>query len=453
MRARAGAVLAIVLLAGCASYDAEGVRREHVAEWRDASDAVIAALPDRPLGLEDCIAIALERNLDLRSAEIERRLATLDRKISFAALLPRLEARSQWHAAEEQPTMRFGSEDAPVSDRQVVESELVATMPILSPRSWLIHEAHRDGEAIGGLVRDRTRQSIVLAVTALYHEVVARDELRPSLVADLEQARVLLAEIRAFEEEGMTTPAAAARAEAVLLRRENALATNDRHRREGLAALLEAMGLPPHRNVRLARPEPDPEPDERPLEELVLAALVRRPELAIADREVAMREDEARAAVASILPDLSAFVSYGYTSDSFVGVSPALVGGIAGVLRLFDGFATGHRIDAAREREELARTRRERTALAVALEVVRAHLAVRSARDDREVAVAALRAAETVRREVDARWEEGLALPSERLDAGIAAERARAVTVTAAYREHVARAVLLDVTGAGERES
>ena len=55
-------------------------------------------------------------------------------------------------------------------------------LPVLSPRAWLVHEARADGEAIAGLVRDRTRQEIVLRVTALYLDVAAIDEARPAVV-------------------------------------------------------------------------------------------------------------------------------------------------------------------------------------------------------------------------------------------------------------------------------
>ena len=83
-------VFVLMTLTGCKSFDGEKVRREHARDYPQAlAQTTERALAERgPLGLEDCIRLALEHSLETRSAEIEQRIARLDRKIAFANFLP-----------------------------------------------------------------------------------------------------------------------------------------------------------------------------------------------------------------------------------------------------------------------------------------------------------------------------------------------------------------------------
>jgi outer membrane protein TolC len=180
----------------------------------------------------------------------------------------------------------------------------------------------------------------------------------------------------------------------------------------------------------------------------VTDALLARPELRAADRAVDLRRDEVRMAVAAFLPDVFATLAGVSSSDSYLVHPDVYSLGLMGVMTVFDGFRNVGEYRAAKVREEAELLDRERTALAVILEVVEAHRQAAEAAADRRLAEAALRAAERKLKETESRFREGMARESDRLAAIAARDRARAGHRVASFRERVARATLRDVTGA-----
>ena len=78
----------LVFSAGCASKVS---RLEHARAFPgQLSEKTARTLPDRPIALGECIDIALANNLNLQALEIEKRLASLDRKIAFGGFLPNI---------------------------------------------------------------------------------------------------------------------------------------------------------------------------------------------------------------------------------------------------------------------------------------------------------------------------------------------------------------------------
>jgi len=74
---------------GVAQFDAEAVRRQHVEVYTAEIDRKTSeALAVGALGLDDCVQVALENNLEVRAAELDRRIARLQRDISFSTFLP-----------------------------------------------------------------------------------------------------------------------------------------------------------------------------------------------------------------------------------------------------------------------------------------------------------------------------------------------------------------------------
>ncbi|MCP4589245.1 MAG: hypothetical protein GY842_00735, partial [bacterium] len=84
------ASLVAVTSTGCRRFNGEKVRRDHAERYpRALAQTTERALAERgPLGLEDCVRLALEHSLETRSAEIQQRIAKLDGKIAFANFLP-----------------------------------------------------------------------------------------------------------------------------------------------------------------------------------------------------------------------------------------------------------------------------------------------------------------------------------------------------------------------------
>ncbi|HOH30453.1 MAG TPA: TolC family protein, partial [Candidatus Hydrogenedentes bacterium] len=174
----------LVLTPGCATFD--GTRTREVDK-----DAFLAGLEERtaqelekdtPLDLERCIAIALENNLAVKSADLDARLAKLNRDIAFANFLPTVTFEYTSTELNRAPASSIiAGMSTTMQDRIIRETTVQAQMPIFAPATWFLYAAHKRGEEIGVLAADYTRQMIALQVTGLYYQCLATLETRRTL--------------------------------------------------------------------------------------------------------------------------------------------------------------------------------------------------------------------------------------------------------------------------------
>ncbi|MBN2581493.1 MAG: TolC family protein [Planctomycetes bacterium] len=438
----------VVALAGCGRVDFDQMRRDHAQQFTaDLQERTRCTLPQgQAVGLDDCIRIALANNLDVRAADIETRLAGLDRKIAFANFLPHVELSWNYRETSRAVLTRAGGDFIQTSDRGVSTVGIAAQQPIFMPQTWFLYSAYQKGEQISGLVRRRTRQLIALRAIALYYACLSQDEAAVYLRQSLSEGQALLDETIAMEREGLVLPAQRQAIEAMVLERRRGLDDNQRARGEARADLLETMGLSPLATIELAAESPI-EPPEGDVADQVLEAMLRRPELHAADRTIEIRKDEVRMAIADFLPVVNAFTSYDHSSNSYLKYANTWAYGASAVLSVFDGFANIHRYRAARERQEGAFIEREQACLTVMLEVVKARRHLDDATE--ALAVAALRrqAAAEHLKNIESQWREGLIETSSRSAALADRDGAVAAEAVARYRRQVAAATLADVMG------
>ena len=447
-------ILLFAVVAGCASrFDAGNVRNLHATNFsKDLEEhAAIVLPPDRPLGLSDCIQIAIENNLELEQARINQRLAELNRKIAFTYFLPQINVEMTHAVMDKQPTRIIGGAAAPVSDKTVTETVITAQQAVFVPETWFLYEAFRGGEDISDRVRQRTEDQIRLQVTALYFAALSHEAAGEAIASGLEQARSLAAETGALALEGMVMPSHVAQSLALVRAQEAGLAANRRSLQETQSALLEAMGLSPAAAIHL-KPETPLVVEDQDLPDQILTAMLSRPELFIADRNIDIETQKTRMAIAAFLPDLIGFASFTHTTDSFLKYSDSWMFGAAGVLSVFEGFRNVYEYRASGIREEKARIQREQACLRIILEVMLARSRYDQAIEYGDVAIYELTAARERLTETDARWREGLLLPSERLDAFTRHAAAQANLAAADFRKQVAAATLLDVMGQSRKE-
>lgn len=439
----------LLVASGCGPrFDAGNVRNRHAADYSAelAKRAGAVLAPDKVLGLSDCIRIALGNNLDLEQARINQRLAELDRKIAFTYFFPQISLEMTHAAMDRQPARIIGGTAAPVSDRTVTETVIKAQQAVFVPETWFLYEAFKGGEDISDRVRQRTEDQIRLQVTALYFAALSHGAAGEAIASGLEQTRSLLTETEALAAEGMVMPSHVAQARALVRAQEASLAGNRRNLRETQSALLEAMGMSPAAAIDL-KPETPIVVEDQDLPDQILTAMLARPELFIADRTIDIHKQKTRMAIAAFLPDIIGFTSFTHTSDSFLKYSNSWMFGAAGVLSVFEGFRNVYEYRSAGVREEVARIQREQACLRIMFEVMLARSRYDQALEYCDVAIYELTAARERLTETEARWREGLLLPSEQLDAVTRHAAARANLAAADFRKQVAAATLLDVMG------
>ena len=80
--------LLLLLAAGCNRYNGPAARKEHAqvypAQLAEKSSQALSA--NTVLDLQDCIHLAMEHSLEIKSAEIKQRLARFDKNIAFCIL-------------------------------------------------------------------------------------------------------------------------------------------------------------------------------------------------------------------------------------------------------------------------------------------------------------------------------------------------------------------------------
>ncbi len=443
----AGLLVAALLAGGC-DVDFDLMRREHAGKFpAELSAKTLTALPhDEPVGLADCVRIALANNLDVRTSRIQRRLAGLDRKIAFSNFLPHVNLQMNYQSSLQQQAIGIGGHYQPMSDQSVTTAVLSAQQSIFAPETWFLYDAYTKGEGISELVARRTRDLIRLQVTTLYFACLSQEQSRKSLESSLRQARGLLDETEALVREDLAMASQVEQVRTLVLAQQAALAANQRTQTETRSALLEAMGLSPMAEMSL-KTETPLSIERRELADQILQAMLQRPELHVADRTIEIRKDETRIAIAQFVPKLLGVSNLTHSGDSFLKYSNLWSFGVSGVLSVFDGFANIFEYRAARERQKQATIQREQKCMRIMLEVIRARSQHDQAMDKLDVARQELRAVETLLRETRAKWREGLLMNSQELDAVTRHAAALSNCAAAEFQTQVTAATLLDVMG------
>jgi outer membrane protein TolC len=396
----------------------------------------------------ECVQIAQANNLDIRVAEIQSKLARLDRKVAFSAFLPTLDAQFQSVTLDRAPKIEFMGMSFQMNDQETTELTIEAQMPIFLPQAWLAHSAVKKAEDVQRFVTERTRQLITLQTAAYFLGVKAQEATEASLTQSVAEAEAVLKEAEAFRREGLAIASQVEEAKTLLIFRQTALTEARRSIRRMQSHLLQVMGLSPLSSLSLSDP-PHIELPEASLEDRALTALLQRPELGIADRVIEIRRDEAKIAVANFLPNIVGVGGMNYSTDSHLLYNAVWSAGIAGVMTVFDGFANVWKYQAAKEKKKEAFVERERTCIAILLEVLQAQLNEESARDSLAVAEQALTAAEAKATEVKAQWEQGWVQGSDYMRVLSGRDMARSQKSLANFQHQVTVVTLMDVMGEG----
>lgn len=438
--------LAAVMIGGCKSFDGDKVRREHAESYRQSlAETTEQTLAEKgPLGLEDCIRIALINSLQTRSAEIEQRIAKLERKIAFANFLPAVTVDYTHYQFD--PEIALELSDTTLTIDRVRAFTWQANMSIFNPATWFLYSMHKRGEEIAELVTDYTKQMTALQVTVLYFQCLSLEELDKALESQLAAATQMEKELESFGQEGLIQSWQVDQAKVLVKTRRIERDRTQRNLRETKAELLAAMGLSPLAEIELAAQRPLKAPSGE-LEDLIVEAMLSHPNLSIADRSVEIDRDQVKIALTNFLPKLFGFVTFPQSLEDFVETSDQWMYGLSGTMTLFNGFANVNEYRAARERRKKSFLAREQTSLTVMLEVMRAHLMLETVEEQASLALDAYEVTAKRLTEAEEKYAEGLIRSSELLDLRAERDKARAQAINARFQYQVSTATLLNVMG------
>jgi outer membrane protein TolC len=441
-------LLLVLLIGGCKTFDGDAVRKKHAAEYQqEIQERTQEFLPEgEKLNLEDCIQIALKNNLNVKSSQIQSNIAKLQRKVSFANFLPSIELDYQYTRWDPQPKINFAGSSRTMHDERIREITFQAQLSIFNPATWFMYSMYVRGQEIAEIVTEYTKQMTVLKVTVLYYHCMSLQQYEHALNSQLEAETELEKEIIAFHEEGMVSDWQHDQASVLVQAQRLEIDKIQRALEQAKADLLATMGLSPFIDISLKGQDILKEPEE-PLEDLILEALLSNPRLRISDREIAIEQEKVKLAISNFLPVLIGFAGRANTSDSFQRYSTYWITGLTGVLSLFDGFANINEYEAAKERKKDVYIQREQLSLVLMVEVLRAHLNLKTAAGEVELAEKNFLVVSKHWEEVKQNWNEGLVNSSEML--GITAEKDIALMLVenTRFQYQVTLATLLNLTG------
>jgi outer membrane protein TolC len=442
---------AVAALAGCSSFDGQQVRQEHAESYRQSLDqraeGVLSA--GKPLKLEDCLRIALKNNLDIRVAEVQRRVAELSRKASFSQFLPRVNFNYGYTRWDPQPEIVMDETSRPMHDERIREMTWDIQMSIFNPSTWFMYGMHERGEEIAGLVADYTRQMIVVQVTTYYYYCLGLEEIEKVLDSRIRAAEKLAEQLQNYQAEGLVFPWQSDQARTNL--------QSQRLQRQRVRQLLEqtkgqlltVMGLSPLDSIQLALAEPVTVP-QGSLEDFITEALLNHPRLRISDREIAIEKEKVKIALSGFLPSLTGFADRVNTTDAFQRYSNYWMMGLSGVLTVFNGFANIYEYDAAKEDVKKAALEREQATLTLMLEVFRAYQNLQLVGDAIAITEDNYKTAVDHYNQVYQQWQEGLVNVSDLMSVLAEKDLAETMRINSQFQLQVAIAMLINATGKTE---
>lgn len=407
-----------------------------------AGPAVTVDLPDRPLSLAECTAIALKNNPQITSAD--------QGVISARAGLTR--ARSSYY-----PQLSFdavegvvGSDSAASPDGGTDRREDASI--VLGQTLWERgrREAIEQSKAslrAAEFDRNSTVQSLIDQVAGNYYAALAAGQLVAVAEGGVSSAQSHLNQVTARIKLGDAAEVEVYPADDDLARAQLDLIDARSNVRLALARLRNTLGIPPGTEVQLAEAAPPEETELPSLPQALDTALDLRPEVLAGQAAIDVSRNSLKLAKIRRGPvaDISGQYLHDYTEwalrergwDVLLRVS----------LPVFDGYAT--KADETAARASLARTEAgyQRTINQVGLEVESALVEAERARERVTASAASVAAAGARLAAAEGKYQQGIGILLEVIDARVAVTNARASQVRARYDYQTALVALQRALG------
>jgi outer membrane protein len=400
------------------------------------------SLPASPLTLQQAVKIALEKNPQRKAALADTRAASADVMQAKSFLYPHV-LFSETATAGDDPVYVFGSklrqQRFGASDFALNVLNTPAPFGNFSTRfggtwnlfdslaSWRsVNRAERAKDATAHQL-DRTDQEIVFRVADSYYSaLLARKQLEVAELA-AKTAEAVLERSRNRVESGIVVGSDALSAQVRLASRKQELVRARNNVALTQAQLSVAMGLAAQGQFDPTDTLAERDLPATPLDELEKKAIEARPDLKRIRSEESAQQQSVSIAKSSFGPRVNAFA--GWEADN-----PTLVGGgggnnwLAGIelqVDLFQGGAKRAALSRERALQDKIAAAKESATDEVRLEVRRAYYDVDAARQQLEVARAAIADSQESLRINQDRYDAGLTTISELLAAEDAARRSQ----------------------------
>lgn len=428
-----------------------------------ASPVARAATAFQSFNLEQAINYALANNPDVQIAS--ERIGQADAQLgkALSAFYPQITAKVGYQhsnnpvqvfsmavAQRQFDPASIGSINHP-GYRQNFRPEIMGKLSLFrGGQDYYQSKAAELGVAVAELEQTAMRNSLVEMVTATYYGYLAAIEAQKiatdsitAVTSELDQTRKQYAAGTALKADVLSLEVKLAEAQENQIRTANGIEL-------ALASAKTLLGMATEDNFSLTAPASLPVPvSATSYTELLNKALVQRPELQAAIKQVEMSERQIRGEQGAYLPRADAFVSYGQDSQDpgFSSRKDNVTAGVSVEMDLFSGLNTKNRVSAAERKAAQARETERKTRLNIEQEVKTAHLKLQEALARLRVTETAVSAADEALRLVNEQRRADTVTVTRYLEAETARNNAHANTITAHYDALTAETALKQAVG------
>ncbi len=408
--------------------------------------ALAGAPPERPLTLDDALALARKQNLELVGARARREAAAAGVEVARAALLPQLGGLARYTHNNREVVLSFpGAPTGTLVQRaNALEAAVTAQVPLVAPAAYpQLGAAHRASEAADAQA-EVTAQTVLFGVAEAFFAAASADELVIARAHAVEVTARTLADAQKRREAGRATSVEVLRADVAHVRaRQAELEAADARDRayRALGTLLQA------RDFRVVPPAV-PSAAQLDAEALAKEALAQRPEGIALERTAAAARARSDAQAWRWAPTLSAFGQLrAFNTQNFAGDQHAWAVGVQLDWALFDGGARDgqrHQADAEAREADAARARQDSV---ISDEVRSATRALATRRAGLSAAERALDLSQQTLALFRVQYEAGAATQLDLLQAQDGLVGAEVARAAARFELHLAEVALARATG------
>jgi outer membrane protein len=402
-------------------------------ESRDASS----------LTLKQAVTIALEKNPERKAALADTKAAAADVKEARSFLLPHLAFSETATRGNDQVYVfggklrqqRFTTADFSLNLLNTppplnnYSSRLGATWNLFdSFASWRgVNRAERGKDAAEHQL-ERADQEVVFGVVNAYEGVLLAKKEQAVAEQATKTAQAIFDRSKARVESGVAVESDLLNAQVRLAARKQELIRAQNNLSLARAELARAMGISTDKETEPAETLVERSLPEKSLHELEKKALESRPDLKRIQSEEAAQQQSVAIAKSSFGPRVNAFADWEADNPTFVsgGGGNNWMAGIEVRMDLFQGGARRAKLQHEQAIQEKVGALKEAARDAIRLEVRRAYYDLDTARQQVEVAKAAIAQAQESLRITQNRYESGVSTITDLLSAEEAANRSQA---------------------------
>lgn len=406
--------------------------------------------------VEDCVAKALENNVDVKSANAEIDVTTGERSEVSGQFLPKLHVDAYAQEWTEPYVLPFALTpgQAPVPFPIHDQFQWNATVSLTQPITGLfaIYEQYkvRDlGVDVAAIKREAQRRDSAYEVVEHYYRLLQAERLTEVAAASVAELQQQLKQSNSFHDNGVVSRDDVLRAELAVANAQQRLIQTRARVTITRSNLAVAMGMPPDSAIEAMPRASDALPpiEKLSLQEVQRSAEAGRVELREIDKRIEQAHRSTKVAWLKLAPQVNVTGAYIHNEGSlFSQTNSAYVGAFAS-WDAWDWGTTAGGISAAKGREQQALLARSKLADHVRLDVEQAYVGLETAAEAMTVARASVAAAEENFRLVKTRYAASAATSFDVVDAESLLTQARGQLQTGLYDYMIAHAALRRAVG------